>query len=59
MEDNDILTVEDCAVILSVRQHQVRKYIKEGLLKAHKLGGYSNSRYRIWYHDLKEFINNG
>lgn len=54
---DDLLTVEDCAVLLSASQYQVRKYIKLGTLKAHKMGG--NGHWRIWHKDLEEFANGG
>jgi len=54
---DDLLTIEDCAVLLSASQYQVRKYIKQEKLKAHKMGG--NGHWRIWQKDLEEFVNGG
>ena len=55
------LTVNEAAEFLSVHPHNVRKYIKVGYLRAHRLGngsGTSSRRsWRIWKHDLIEFIN--
>jgi hypothetical protein len=58
---DELLTVQDCAVILSVNEYQIRDYINKGLLKAHKLGAdkddKSSRRWRIWQKDLTDFIN--
>lgn len=58
---DELLTVQDCAVILQVNEHQVREYINRGLLKAHKLGATEQNksahRWRIWQQDLEVFVN--
>lgn len=60
---DELLTVQDCAVMLQVNEQQVRKYIREGALKAHKIGTVNNDnsshRWRIWQKDLEAFINGG
>lgn len=58
---DELLTVHDCAILLSVAPSQVRDYINDGLIKAHKLGavdkGKSARQWRVWQKDLEEFIN--
>lgn len=55
---DELLTVQDCAVILQVNEYQVRKYINGGILKAHKLGADTKAaRWRVWQKDLEAFIN--
>jgi len=65
MTNNDILmTVDQAAEFLAVIPQTVRDYINAGKLKAHKLGNGTGKRsrrreWRIWKHDLIEFINRG
>jgi len=56
------LTVQEAADFLSVKVLKVRQYINQGQLKAYKLGNGTNKkgsrrRWRIWKHDLVEFVN--
>jgi len=55
-----ILTTRQVADELGVQIGAVYSYIREGTLKAHKIGGYSNRRHwRIKVKDLEAFINGG
>lgn len=55
-----ILTTRQVAEELGVTIGAVYGYIKEGTLKAHKIGGFSKRRHwRIKVTDLEEFIGNG
>ena len=58
---DELLTIQDCSVILQVQPYQVRDYIRRGWLKAHKLGASetdkTSKRWRIWKADLESFIN--
>ncbi len=49
---SQLMTVESVAEILTVHTRTVRRYIKEGSLKAQKVGG----QWRISAADLKEFM---
>ena len=57
-EDNILLTANEVAAYLGVHINTVWKYIKNGQLKAFKLGGNgkSNRRWRIYRDDLEAFI---
>jgi len=56
----NILTTRQVAEELGVKIGAVYSYIREGTLKAHKIGGYSNRRHwRIKAKDLETFINGG
>ena len=59
MNNSKLLTVREAATFLSFSPHQVRVYCQNGRLKAHKVGEGKNTRWRIWEHDLFDFINNG
>lgn len=52
MENNDFLTVEQVAKTLQVHWQTILNYIKNGKLKAVKLG----KGYRISKEELKRFI---
>jgi len=57
-----LLTVKEAAAFLSITSDQVRLYIKDGKLKAHRLGNGKGKReskrpWRIWRRDLLEFVN--
>ncbi|KKN59287.1 hypothetical protein LCGC14_0543860 [marine sediment metagenome] len=57
-----LLTTQQAAEFLSVNVYQVREYIKNGKLLAHRLGNGTGKRgsrrpWRIWDFDLKIFIN--
>jgi len=53
-----ILTTRQVAEELGVKIGAVYSYIREGTLKAHKIGGYSKRRHwRIKAIDLESFIN--
>ena len=59
--DNKPITVNEAAEYLSVTPYQVRKYIREGLLKANRLGtNHGKTRdtrhLRIRAKDLDEFV---
>ncbi|GAF89423.1 unnamed protein product [marine sediment metagenome] len=53
-----LLTANEVCSMLSIRHNALYEYIKEGKLKAHKLGGNGNSRrpWRIWWKDLQAFV---
>lgn len=56
------LTVREVAEFLSSNDWQVRYYIREGKLKAYKLGNGTGKRgnrreWRIWRADLLDFVN--
>lgn len=55
------LTVKEAAEFLQITTPQVRLYINKNLLKAQKIGNGtkkgSTGRWRIWKHDLVEFVN--
>lgn len=56
------LNTAEVAEFLQVNEWTVRVYITSGLLKAHKIGNGtgkrgSRRRWRIWKHDLIDFIN--
>lgn len=59
----ELLTVQDCAVILSLSERKVREYMRLGILKAHKIGANVESDkpgshpWRVWESDLTAFIN--
>jgi len=53
-----ILTTRQVAEELGVKIGTVYSYIREGTLRAHKIGGYSKRRHwRIKVKDLESFIN--
>jgi len=55
-----ILTTRQVAEELGVQIGAVYGYIREGTLKAHKIGGDSSRRHwRVKRTDLEAFINNG
>ncbi len=58
MNNSKLLTVIEAGKFLSFSPHMVREYCKRGKLKAHKVGEGKNTRWRIWEHDLIDFINN-
>ena len=56
---NGLMTTKEAAEKLQVSTTTLYKYIREGKLKAHKLGGNSSKRrWRIYRSDLEEFIQN-
>lgn len=56
----NILTTRQVAEELGVAIGAVYSYIREGTLKAHKIGGYSSRRHwRIKVRDLETFIDRG
>ena len=62
MSEDKLLTIEQAADFLSISQDGVRRYVNQGLIKAHKLGNHTNKRgnrrpWRIWQSDLIAFIN--
>ncbi len=60
-----LLTMNEVIDILKVKKYAIYRYIHNGELQAHRLGGnggkHRNSRkpYRIWESDLLDFINSG
>lgn len=60
---DELLTVNEAAGFLSVHPWQVRKYIKDGALRAYMMGGSTamcntnRRRWRIWRTDLVAFVN--
>lgn len=56
-ETERLMTVKEVADYLQMHVQNVRDYIRKGLIKASRIGNGKNGRYRIWYSDLKEFIN--
>jgi len=57
MTTDTLLSTKQVAEYLNVDNLSVRTYIKNGWLKAHKLGNGKNGVWRIKNSDLQEFIN--
>lgn len=55
MENLTLYTVDEVAEILKVTKRTLYNFIKQGDIKAIKIGKY----WRIRYIDLEKFINNG
>lgn len=55
MEGKKLYSINELTVILKVTQHTLYKYIKNGDLKAHKIGKY----WRVFSPDLETFLNQG
>ncbi len=55
MEEIKVYTLEEVREILKLTQRTLYNYIKNGDLKATKIGKY----YRVQHKDLQEFIENG
>jgi excisionase family DNA binding protein len=51
---DNLLSVKDVATLLDVNEWAIRKYIREGKLKAYKLGG--GSLWRIYESDVDAFV---
>lgn len=54
---DDALSVDEVAVWLGLAPNTIRKYIKQGDLKAHKLKGGNGRVWRIWKQDVIDFVN--
>lgn len=52
------MTVKEAAEYLSLSPLQVRLYIKDKVLPAHKIGNGKAAHWRIWRQDLIAFVNN-
>jgi len=55
MEGRRIYSINELTLILKVTQHTLYKYIKNGDLKARKIGKY----WRVLPQDLEAFLNEG
>ena len=63
MSNDELITVEEAAIILNVTQYIVRKYINDKQLRAFKIGnGNPNQQgrhWRIYRSDLDAFVKHG
>lgn len=62
MTDKLLLTVTEVADFLGISAYTVAEYLRAGKLKGYKLGNGkdkkgSRRQWRIWKHDLIEFVN--
>ena len=55
MEDLKLLTLEEVAEIIGIQRRTIYNYIKEGKLKAVRIGKY----WRVKQEDIKDFIEVG
>ena len=53
----EIYTVEQAAKVLSVSAFIMRKWLRDGTIKGHKIGG--GRLWRITGDDIREFVQNG
>ena len=51
-----LLTIREVANILKLNRRTIFRYIKDGKLKAQKIGDAANSHYRIKQADLDDFL---
>ena len=53
------LTINEAAEFLSVTPHQMRAWVRQGVIKAFRLGDDNKGHWRIMKADLMEYINKG
>jgi len=52
IKPNEIYTTKEAQDFLKVSSSTIKRYLKKGIIKAHKVGG----RYRIWGRELLRLV---
>jgi len=52
IKENEVYTTEETRSFLKVSERTIKRYLKEGIIRANKVGG----RYRIWGKEILRLV---
>jgi len=52
IKENEVYTTEETRSFLKVSERTIKRYLKEGIIQANKVGG----RYRIWGREILRLV---